>query len=64
MTGGDESDFRSGYAARTVIDGVEHTYGEGNNGWQAIPGQGIVGDWLWQNEAEKNIAESKSGCDC
>ena len=55
-----DSAFPPGYAARTVTDGIAHTYGEGLAGEFAIPFFSRVGGWLvWQRQMERFVEECK-----
>jgi hypothetical protein len=55
------SAFPPGYVARTVSDGVAHTYGEGLAGVQAIPFLQRVGNWwYWERQMKQFIEE----CSC
>ena len=60
VTNGD-SLFSPGYTARTVSNGVAHTYGEGLAKSQAVPGPGAFGNWYyWTRQMQKMVEE----CTC
>lgn len=55
------SAFPPGYVARTVSDGVAHTYGEGLAGVQAIPFAQRIGNWwYWERQMKQFVEE----CSC
>jgi len=58
--------FGPGYVARTVTNGVAHTYGEGTN-WKQSPGlwgtttQEIANEILWGQQMSKLIEQCGCG---
>lgn len=66
---GANSAFAPGYVARTVTDGVAHTYGEGDAWTQSPLGGGIAPNWavnqyIWGGQMSQIIAHSKQQCGC
>jgi RHS repeat-associated protein len=73
---GSGSTFSPGYVARTVSDGVAHTYGEGTSPiqsnlqqdqWGPIPLgalNNIINERVWGKQMEKFISNAKKGCGC
>ncbi|SHL58189.1 RHS repeat-associated core domain-containing protein [Rhodanobacter sp. OK091] len=66
---GANSAFGPGYVARTVTDGVAHTYGEGDAWTQSALGGGIGPNWaanqyIWGGQMSQIIAQSKQQCGC
>jgi RHS repeat-associated protein len=66
---GPNSAFGPGYVARTVTDGVAHTYGEGDAWTQSALGGGIGPNWaanqyIWGGQMSQIIAQSKQQCGC
>ena len=49
-----------GYVARTVRNGVVHTYGEGFALSQAIPGPQAFGNWFYWKRQMENIVQERS----
>jgi len=55
------SAFPPGYVARTVSNGVAHTYGEGLAWEQAVPGPQGIGNWYyWKRQMQRFVEE----CQC
>jgi RHS repeat-associated protein len=69
MTGGNSA-FKDGYVAREVLDGVVHTYGEGNSFVQSKWGAGIapnwaINQWIWGSQMSRIVSNAKNGkCGC
>ncbi|GAB2533383.1 RHS repeat-associated core domain-containing protein [Rhodanobacter koreensis] len=68
ITGGNSA-FAPGYVARTVTNGVAHTYGEGDAWTQSALGGGIGPNWaanqiVWGGQMSQIIAQSKQQCGC
>lgn len=58
---GANSRFSPGYVARTVSNGVVHTYGEGLAWSQAVPGPRDAGNWYyWKRQMQEMVKE----CSC
>lgn len=65
----EKSAFHPGYVARTVINGVAHTAGEGLNPWQSPAitaqwAQDIANELLWGSQMVRIIKPLKSECRC
>jgi hypothetical protein len=73
MTGGNSA-FRDGYVAREVVDGVAHTYGEGNNmlqrdTWDPLGTTRALNSYMnqsvWGGQMDRIINNAKKGkCGC
>jgi RHS repeat-associated protein len=68
ITGG-SSAFAPGYVARTVTDGVAHTYGEGDAPSQSPLGGGLAPNWaanqyIWGGQMSQIIENAKQKCGC
>jgi hypothetical protein len=72
---GPNSFFGPGYVARTVTDGVAHTYGEGEAPIQSdmgamgpnplmTLGNSVGNDLVWGNQMDQIIANAKQKCGC
>lgn len=65
----EDSTFFPGYVARTVVDGVAHSYGEGMDPLQSevIVGLGstfIANELVWGELMDSTIAEARTQCAC
>jgi len=63
------SQFLPGYVARTVVNGVAYSYGEGLNAWQSPSAtahwiQNIGNEMVWGRQMSKLITEAQSNCGC
>jgi hypothetical protein len=63
------SQFLPGYVARTVVNGVAHSYGEGLNGWQSPATtaqwiQNIGNQLVWGSQMSDLIEQTLSTCGC
>ncbi|WP_345777542.1 DUF6531 domain-containing protein [Dyella sp. LX-1] len=73
---GSGSTFSPGYVARTVSDGVAHTYGEGTSPIQSSLGldnlsgnplgalNNIINERVWGRQMEEFISKAKKRCGC
>ncbi|HZF30250.1 MAG TPA: RHS repeat-associated core domain-containing protein, partial [Gammaproteobacteria bacterium] len=66
---GPGSAFHPGYVARTVRDGVAHSYGEGLNGWQSPSTtaqwfQTLGNEYVWGGQMSELINRAKTDCGC
>jgi hypothetical protein len=63
------SAFHPGYVARTVTNGVAHSYGEGLNGWQSPAAtaqwfQNLGNEVVWGGQMVDLIRAAKGNCAC
>ena len=64
------SAFDPGYVARTVTNGVAHTYGEGRSLLQVdrVPSGGLVNwaanEYVWGRQMQDFIDKHSKGCGC
>ena len=66
---GPSSAFNPGYVARTVRNGVAHSYGEGLNGWQSPSAtaqwlQYLGNQYVWGGQMSDLIRKAKASCGC
>jgi RHS repeat-associated protein len=63
------SAFHPGYVARTVTNGVAHSYGEGLNGWQSPAAtaqwfQNLGNEVVWGGQMVDLVRAAKGNCAC
>ena len=64
-----DSAFHPGYVARTVTNGVAHSYGEGLDPWQSPTVtaqwfQNLANEYVWGRQMDDLIRTAKGNCGC